>query len=112
MYKIPLKEERTQDHLAYIWVTNRNLSKKLAEHKRDIKHANLTTSLALEAYDKDLSIYWDDAKIIKKVNPGTKPIITESLEILKRIGTENLVNERTAWDPPDPWKYVFNKGSH
>lgn len=66
-------------------------------------------SLSTEAYSKNISISWDSAKLIKPVLLQTQPIITESIEIIKRKYSENLINDRVAWEPPQTWKYALNR---
>lgn len=99
VYRIPIMEEGVNNKKAYVGVTTRKLHKRLDEHKKDIAQARLTTSLAKEAYDKNIKIVWEEAEIIKKVPKWTQPTIVESLEILKRKVKEGLINDKLAWKP-------------
>lgn len=94
---------------AYVGVTTRMVNKRLEEHKNDIAKGKLTTSLAMEAYSKDLSINWDQTKVIKQILPQTQPIIAESIEIMRRKSAENLINDKMAWEPPQAWKYALEE---
>lgn len=56
----------------------------------------MSTSLAIEAYSRNLDINWQETKVIKTVIPGMQPTITESIEIIKRKVPEKLVNDQVA----------------
>lgn len=45
----------------YIGVTRKTLAKRMEEHKKDIVQAKLTTTLSVEAYNRDLKIKWEEA---------------------------------------------------
>lgn len=98
VYRIPIREVQTNQNAAYALVTTRTLKKRIEEHKKNIAKAKLTTSLAVEAFSKDIEISWNQVKIIKLVPPHTQPVIMESLQIVKRKDSENLINNRIAWD--------------
>lgn len=100
VYKIPVMNMQTNEGSAYIGVITRTIAKCLEEHKRDTEQAKLTTLLAMDAYNKNVNINWKDAKQIKSVLNHTQPVVTELLEILKRLGKERLINKRVAWEPP------------
>lgn len=109
VYKIPIWQPDRQINSAYVGVTSRNLSKRIEEHKIDIKKARTSTSLAQEAYASNIEVNWKEARIIRNVPRHTQPVISESLEILRRKEKENLVNDRIAWEPSGAWKYAINK---
>lgn len=111
VYKIPVEDLDSNKKLAYVGVTSRKLSKRLEEHKKDIEQARTTTALAQEAYSKNVNILWDEAKVIRNVPRRTQPVITESLEIIRRRTKEDLINDRLAWEPSDVWKYALYKES-
>lgn len=72
------------------------LAKRMEEHKKDIAQARLSTSLAVEAYNRDLKIKWDETQIVRPLNVLTQATITESIEMLKRQKMENILNEKPA----------------
>lgn len=88
-------------------MTSRTIERRVEEHKRDIQQARLTTALALEAYNKDIDIKWNATKQIKPIPNNTLPIVTEMLEILKRVKKEKLVNDRINWESLIAWKYAL-----
>lgn len=108
VYKILTKDLNTGKESAYVGVTTRSEAKRVEEHKNDIAKGKLTTSLAIEAYDKDLSINWEQTKVIRQIIPRTQPIIAESIEIIKR-SEENLINDKLAWESPQAWRYTLSK---
>lgn len=107
VYKIPIKDIKENESRAYIDVTSRTIKKRIEEHKMDIQNARLTTALAVEAYNSDIEIKWDEVKRIKPVPVNTQPTITEALEIIKRTEKEKLVNDKLNWEPPAAWKYAL-----
>lgn len=109
VYKIPIRDVQLQREAAYLGVTSRAVHKRVEEHKKDIAQARLSTSLAQEAYSRDIEILWDQTKVVKPVPQHTLPTITESLEILRRKESENLINDRMAWEPSQAWKFAVAK---
>lgn len=109
VYKIPLVEVGGNGNKAYVGVTTRRLSKRIEEHKKDIEKANITTSLAQEAYANDIDVQWKKAEIIRRIPPHMQPTIMESLEIIKRKEKELLINDKLAWEPSDVWKYALRR---
>lgn len=69
----------------------------------------MSTSLAIEAYSRNLDINWQETKVIKTVIPGMQPTITESIEIIKRKVPEKLVNDQVAQELPQAWKYALRE---
>lgn len=57
-------EYHYRHHKAYLGATQRNLKDKVEEHKCDIKFGNLTTALVKRAYENDVRINWNEARII------------------------------------------------
>lgn len=96
VYKIPINDLQHNKETAYVGVTVRPLAKRINEHKNDIKTAKMSTSLAQEAYDNNIEILWNEAKIIKPIPPHTQPTIVESLEITRRKSKEGLINDKVA----------------
>lgn len=81
--------------------------RRIAEHKNDIKLARMSTSLVQEAYDKDIEILWNEAKVVKAIPLHMQPTVVESLEIIRRKSKEHLINDRLAWEPPQAWKFAL-----
>lgn len=107
--RIPVKDVQKNEETVYVGVTSRTIDKWLEEHKKDIEQAKLTTSLAIEAYNKNINIRWDDVKQIRPILDNTQLVVMDTLEILKRTGKERLINDRVNWEPPLAWKYVLMK---
>lgn len=75
-------DNSTKEESAY-GVTSRMIAKHMEEHKKDIELARLNTLLAVEAYNKDISIDWKKVVRIKPVLDRTQPTVTK---ISKNIG--------------------------
>lgn len=99
---------QTNEEKSYIGVTSRTIERRMEEHKRDIQQAKLTTALAVEAYNRNIDIKWDNVKQIKPVQDNMMPVITEMLEIWKCFDKEKLVNDRVNWEPSVAWKYALS----
>lgn len=67
VYRIPVKDMQTNEESEYIGVTGRTIARRLEEQKKDIEQARLTMSLAVEAYSKNITVKWEEAKIVKRV---------------------------------------------
>lgn len=63
----------------------------------------------MEAYSKNISVKWDETEVVKPILRHTRPMIAESLEILRRSETEELVNDRLTWEPAPAWRYVVGR---
>lgn len=46
---------------------------------------------------------------MKPLQKQTQPEVAESIEILKQSGRGKLLNERLAWEPPQPWRKAVSK---
>lgn len=66
---------------AYIRAMQKNLKDRLEEHKHDIKLGNLITALAKRAYKNDVTINWNEAKIICNVTDPIKVSTAEKLNM-------------------------------
>lgn len=99
VYRIPIRDLQLNWEAAYVGVTKRTIARRIEEHRRDIEQVRLTTSLAVEAYSKNISVKWDETEVVKPILRHTRPMIAESLEILRRSETEELVNDRLTWKP-------------
>lgn len=53
MYKISIKDIQLQREAVYIGVTSRTVHRRIEEHKKDIRQAKTSTSLAQEVFTKD-----------------------------------------------------------
>lgn len=109
VYKIPITDKLTNEKSSYIGVTKRTIATCIEEHKRDIKHANLTTTLAMETYNRDIKVDWKEVKQIKSIKEVLQQVIVESVEIMKRMNNEKLINDRLNWEPPPTWRYIIEK---
>lgn len=67
------------------------------------------TVLAQRAYEKNVNILWNEAKIFKKVQDHKDLFITEKIEILKAKQNEIVVNSQLADNTSKAWKYIINK---
>lgn len=68
IYQIPLRNIDKKRDEVYIGATSRNLKDRLLEHKSDIKKGNLNTALARRAYEQNIEVKWNEAKVIQRVN--------------------------------------------
>lgn len=65
VYEILVTKMKEGECSKYIGVTTRTLGQRIAKHKKDIYKGKLSTALAIEAYDNDLEVHWNRAKIIR-----------------------------------------------
>lgn len=109
VYQIPLLNLDYQRNEAYIGATTRNLKNRLNEHKRDIRNGALTTALAKRAYEHDVKINWEEAKIIKEIHNMNELKVAEEVQIFLGIGSNKVINDKQSVELSNAWKFALKQ---
>lgn len=108
IYNIPLQNVDNGTEELYIGATCKNLKERLAEHKRDIKNANLMTALVKSAYESNVSIRWEESKVTKQIINIDELFTAESIQIYKGKPNTIIINNRQVDSIQKPWRYLLN----
>lgn len=79
----------------------RNL--RLSEHEREIKRGVLTTALAKRAYEYDVKIEWENAKIIKQLRDMNELTVVEEVQIFAGSDKGKVINEKQSINLSQAW---------
>lgn len=109
VYEIPLVNLDKQRNEVYIRATKRNLRERLKEHERDIKNGVLTTALAKRAYECNVRIGWQNAKVVKQLYDVNEIAIAEELQIFTGSNKGRVINERQSINISDAWKFALHE---
>ncbi|XP_067126607.1 uncharacterized protein [Centruroides vittatus] len=106
VYRIPVQDKRRSTELYYIGATKRSLAVRLEEHKRNVRCRQPVTALANYAIaDPDeVSINWDNAKIVQKVANIRQLKYTEAWCINKYNEKEQSINFKESYRIPSAWR--------
>lgn len=63
--------------------------------------------MSRQAYEYNVNIKWDQAKVISRVTDPGELYTAEKLHIYKRSQQEKVVNERDKEGLPTAWKYAL-----
>lgn len=90
VYKVLINNIQDNRNEVYIGATSRNLKDRLKEH---LRKGNLNTALAQRAIEKDVTICWEEARIINKVQDHKDLFTAEKIEMLRcSKNNEKVVN--------------------
>lgn len=109
VYEIPLVNNDKQQKEIYVGVTTRNLRERLKEHDADIKNGKLITALARRAYEYDVKIEWEEAKVVRKVSNDKELKIAEEIKIFQGSERGRIINERQSLELLQAWKFALRK---
>lgn len=87
-----------------------NLRQRLKEHVDDVKKRKLTTALASRAYEYNIEVDWNDAKVVRKVNNLKELKMAEKLAIFEGSKNGNVINERQSLELLQAWKFALKCG--
>ncbi|XP_023235281.1 uncharacterized protein LOC111634677 [Centruroides sculpturatus] len=104
IYSIPLRDSRFNSNLVYIGATLRNLKKRIHEHKLSVNKTIDSTILATYAKQQGITVFWDQASIIKATTSKHAIKHLEKLEIHRAQKTAQCINYRDADGLSSAWK--------
>lgn len=94
--RIPLHNVEDNQSEIYVGATARNFKDRLNKHRDNIIKGNLVIALAQRAFEKDININWQNAKIVKNIDNCKELLLREKLEIIKSNKHNNVINVRQA----------------